>query len=156
MAQGERQSTSKERFDGSPPPSLFIPFVPNTARGALTPKTAHGPFALSAAKGLTCYPSNPSPVAQGERKSTSKERFDGSTPLSLFIPFVPNTAHGPFLPKTARGAFALSAAKGLTRYRSNPSPAAQFKRKSTSKERFDSSTPPSLFMPFVTKAANGN
>ena len=138
------------RFDGSPPPSLFIPFVPETAHDPFAPKTAHGPFlpktayspfALSAAKGLTRYASDPSPLAQGERKSTSTMRFDGLPPPPLCIPFVPKTAHGPFLPKTAYRPFALSAAKGLTRYPSNPSPLAQGERKSTSTMRFDGLPP---------------
>ncbi|MBC7708875.1 MAG: hypothetical protein H7203_02360 [Rhizobacter sp.] len=112
------------------------------------PKTTHGPFALSAAKGLMRYPSNPSPLAQGERKSTSKVRFDGSPSPSPIIPFMPKPARDPFAakpaqsphaPKPAHSPFALSAAKGLTRYPSNPSPLAQGERKSTNKVRFDGS-----------------
>ncbi|MBC7710932.1 MAG: hypothetical protein H7203_12765 [Rhizobacter sp.] len=81
--------TSTVRRYGWPSPSPIIPFAPKTTRSPFAAKTTHGPsapkaahtasmptttqnpFALSAAKGLTRHPSNPSPPAQGERESAS-------------------------------------------------------------------------------------
>ena len=66
----EKPFAPKTAHNSCMPETAHSPSMPKTVHNHFAPETPHNPFALSAAKGLTCNPSNPSPLAQGKREST--------------------------------------------------------------------------------------